>query len=91
MTNPLRLLDRTTKGTPDRSAILANYEAEIEEVYREMESRLRARGRKDAATIQQREYELVVGKCAAALPGSTATPICMPSLPPLPDILIDLV
>ena len=40
VTSPLKLLDRTTKGTPDRVAILANYEAEIEEAYRTRESRL---------------------------------------------------
>jgi hypothetical protein len=40
VTNPLKLLGRTTKGTPDRTAILANYDTEIEEVYRAMESRL---------------------------------------------------
>jgi hypothetical protein len=48
VTSPLKLLDRTTKGTPDRSAILANYEAEIEEAYTARESRLKARGRTDA-------------------------------------------
>ena len=31
VTSPLKLLDRTTKGTPDREAIPANYQAEIEE------------------------------------------------------------
>jgi hypothetical protein len=45
VTSPLKLLDRTTKGTPDREAILANYQAEIEEAYRVRESRLSARGR----------------------------------------------
>jgi hypothetical protein len=40
VTSPFKLLGRTTKGTPDRTAILANYDAEIEEAYRAMESRL---------------------------------------------------
>ena len=41
VTSPLKLLDRTAKGTPDREAILANYQAEIEEAYRKRELRLR--------------------------------------------------
>jgi hypothetical protein len=45
VTSPLKLLDRTTKGTPDRTAILANYQEEIEEAYRARESRLGTRGR----------------------------------------------
>jgi hypothetical protein len=44
VTSPLKLLDRTTKGTPDRAAILANYQEEIEEAYRARESRRGARG-----------------------------------------------
>jgi hypothetical protein len=57
VTSPLKLLDQTTKGTPHRSAILANYEAEIEEVYKAMESRLRARGRTGATvTMQSHEH-----------------------------------
>jgi hypothetical protein len=45
VTSPLKLLDRTTKGTPDREAILSNYQEEIEEAYRARESRLGVRGR----------------------------------------------
>jgi hypothetical protein len=45
VTSPLKLLDRTTKGTPDRTAILANYQEEIEEAYRVRESRLCERKR----------------------------------------------
>jgi hypothetical protein len=45
VTNPLKLLGRTTKGTPDRTAILANYEVEIEEVYKARDSRLGPKGR----------------------------------------------
>ena len=41
VTSPHKLLDRTTKGTPHREAILANYQAEIEEAYRKRELRLR--------------------------------------------------
>ena len=47
VTSPLKLLDRTTKGTPDRAAILASYQEEIEEAYslRARESGLGAGGR----------------------------------------------
>ena len=50
------MLDRTTKGTPDRASILANYEAEIEEVYRARESRLKERGRRTDATVTKQRH-----------------------------------
>jgi hypothetical protein len=43
VTSPRKLLDRTTKGTPHREAILANYKAEIEEAYRKRDIRLRGK------------------------------------------------